>query len=103
MSGPKEFYISEIHPTIDELNKHDPDYKSHTDFSIHVIEKSAYDKEHKWRLSAEKIYMEKAVAYDKAIEALKIIGSGPGYPLDECPKCKLSEYARNKLKQLGEL
>lgn len=32
---------------------------------------------------------------DSALELLKEIGSGPGYPLDDCPKCDAAKKARN--------
>ena len=35
------------------------------------------------------------------VDALRDIGDGPGYPLDDCPKCRAAEKARNALNDYG--
>jgi len=32
---------------------------------------------------------------EDAIQLLREIGSGPGYPLDDCPKCEAAKKARD--------
>lgn len=38
--------------------------------------------------------------HTKAIELLEEIGSGPGYPLDDCPKCNAAKKARDFINTL---
>lgn len=37
---------------------------------------------------------------NKLVEFISEIGSGPGYPLDDCPKCSAAKRCRDFIKEL---
>ena len=54
-------------------------------------------------IEAEKRGIKRAAEiFRPAIDILKEIGSGPGYPLDDCPKCDAAKKARKAMGELDE-